>query len=38
MKPRLADIAVPVSVTPAELAKFASHETEKWAKVIKSAV
>jgi tripartite-type tricarboxylate transporter receptor subunit TctC len=37
MKARLADIAVPMPMTPAEFATFIADETEKWAKVIRAA-
>jgi tripartite-type tricarboxylate transporter receptor subunit TctC len=38
LKARLADLgAEPMSMTPAEFAKFVVDETEKWAKVIPAA-
>ena len=38
MKARLADLgAVPMSMTPAEFAKFIASETDKWGKVIQAA-
>jgi tripartite-type tricarboxylate transporter receptor subunit TctC len=38
MKARLADLgAEPMSMTPAEFAKFVVDETEKWARVVKFA-
>jgi tripartite-type tricarboxylate transporter receptor subunit TctC len=38
MKARLVDLGVePMSMTPAEFAKFIASETEKWAKVVKFA-
>jgi tripartite-type tricarboxylate transporter receptor subunit TctC len=38
LKARLADLgAEPMSMTPAEFAKFVVDETEKWAKVIRAA-
>jgi tripartite-type tricarboxylate transporter receptor subunit TctC len=37
MKARMADIAVPMPMTPADFAKLIADETEKWGKVIRAA-